>query len=159
MAIWNKSDDPWDRKPERRKPTVHETLREAAPKKSPLEALEAWNAKRKSDAKAKDASKLLPPEPCPWCGAPMTQGYMITGRDSIHWYPGIYKTAWFVKDKTGAYRVDTDGDFIMHKITWHCEKCQKMVFDASNLTSLEDPYIAPAEESEETEAPDVPQKE
>lgn len=154
MAFWKKSDDPWDRKPERR-PAVQETP--AEPKKSPLEALEDWNAKRITNAKAKDAEKLLPPEKCPWCGQDMTQGYLITGRDSIHWYPGIYKTAWFVKDKTGAFRVDTDGGFILYKITWHCEKCRKMVFDASNLESLEDPYIS--RETEKEEDCDVPKKE
>ena len=157
MPFWKKSEDPWDRKPEKRRPIIQEALEE--PKKSPLEALEDWNAKRKADAKAKDAEKLLPPEKCPWCGKDMTQGYMITGRDPIHWYPGIYKMAWFYRDKSGSFRVDMDGDFTMYKITWHCESCQKMVFDASNLKSLADPYIVTESEDKEADDHAIPEEE
>ena len=158
MAFWKKSEDPWDRKPEKR-PVIQESPSEDSGRTSetekeswnPGKRLDDWLEKRRTAAKEKEKESLLPPEKCPWCGQDMTQGYLITGRDSIHWYPGVYKTAWFSKDKTGAFRVDCDGALIMYKITWHCESCQKMVFDASNLQSLTDPYIQKDPFDEQTE--------
>ena len=67
MAFWNKSEDPWDLDPDKRRPAAGE---EAAEKKaddgSLLQDLRTWNEARKE----KKARRQTPPAPipCTWCG-------------------------------------------------------------------------------------------
>lgn len=123
MPFWKQSDDPWDRKPEKRRPMPKEAEK---PKKSILERLDGWQEDRKAAAREKEEARRLPPEPCPWCGKDMEQGYLITGRDPIHWRPGIYKFTLFSGD---TMRIDTQGDFTMYRTAWLCRECGKMVLD------------------------------
>lgn len=148
MAFWKKSGDPWERKPEKRKPAVYNPDASAAPeepRKGLLESLGGWNEKRRTAAKEAEEAKRLPPEKCPWCGRDMEQGYLYTGRDSIVWYPGVYRTAWISRDKTGAFRVDTVGSdtiFARYAVAWSCKGCKRMVLNSADFEPLDDPWIA-----------------
>lgn len=153
MPFWKKSEDPWDQKPKKQKPAVRETDMPVRPEekwKNPLERLDDWNEKRLAAAAEAAEAKRLPPEKCPWCGKDMEQGFLITGRDSIQWYPGIYKTAWISRDRTGSLRIDTDGEFVSYKVAWHCKDCKKMVLDTSTCGDSS-PYVGPFTKTEESE--------
>lgn len=119
MPFWKQSEDPWDRKPG--KPTPPKE-----PKADPLDTLKQWNEERKAKAKEQEEAKRLPPESCPWCGKEMEQGFLLTGGDPIRWYPGVYKTAWIMRDRAGSFRVDTEGDFALYKVAWLCRDCKKL---------------------------------
>lgn len=129
MAFWKQSDDPWDRKADKR---FKDFTGSSEPRESPVDTLKTWSEQRKAAAKEKEEARRLPPEKCPWCGKDMAQGFLFTGRDPIRWYPGIYKTAWFSRDRTGSFRVDNDEGALLqsYKITWLCRDCKKMVFNA-----------------------------
>ncbi len=133
MPFWKKSEDPWDQKPEKRR------LEPKEPKESPIDSLKRWNEERKAEAKEREEAKRLPPEKCPWCGKDMEQGYLLTGRDTIRWYPGIYKYK-FALFYSGGLRIDTQGDFTKYRITWLCRNCKKMVFDMPEFG--ENPWAA-----------------
>jgi hypothetical protein len=153
MPFWKKSEDPWDQKPKKQKPVITELDTPAQPEekwKNPLDKLDDWMEKREAAAKEAAEAKRLPPEKCPWCGQEMEQGFLLTGRDPINWYPGVYKTAWFSRDKTGSLRIDADGDFITYKVAWRCPSCKKIVFDTSNCKS-NTPYTDPFNQNNETE--------
>ena len=144
MAFWKQSDDPWDRKPDKRPPQPREPKE---PKENPVDTLKAWNEQRKAAAKEKEEARRLPPEKCPWCGKDMEQGFLYTGRDPIQWYPGIYKTAWFKRDRTGSFRVDTyedDSAWATYKTSWLCRDCKKIVFNVPDPEEYTPRVISPA---------------
>ncbi|MCI9300313.1 MAG: hypothetical protein HFF94_05975, partial [Oscillibacter sp.] len=85
MPFWKQSEDPWDQKPDKPRREPKE------PQANPLDSLKAWNEERKAKAKEKEEARRLPPEPCPWCGKEMEQGFLTGGRDSVRWYPGVHK--------------------------------------------------------------------
>lgn len=125
MPFWKPSDDPWDRKPEARRPEPKE------PKESPIDSLKQWNEDRKAAAKEKEQSKRLPPEPCPWCGKDMEQGFLTGGRDLVGWYPGIPRFDPFrsLSDGGGFAILDEGAPFSgYHKTAWLCRECGKLVF-------------------------------
>lgn len=145
MPFWKQSDDPWDRKPEKRRPMPKEAEK---PKKGILERLDGWQENRKSAAKEKEEAKRLPPEPCPWCGKDMEQGYLSSGR-GVWWAPGVpnFLAKWVsIEFAEGAFQVDHNGSLSPYKITWFCRDCKKMVFDISDSV----PYDYSAEETEKT---------
>ena len=165
MPFWKKSDDPWDQKPKRQKPVVREldtpveTTGEFEESKkrtwNPGDYLDGLIEKHRTAAREEDAKKLLPPEKCPWCGKDMEQGFIITGRDVVKWYPGVYRTAWISRDPTGSIRIDTDGEFQPYKITWYCKDCKKMVIDTTsceNYKSYTGPFTEPEETKEQEES-------
>lgn len=141
MPFWKPSDDPWDRKPDKC------PAQPKGPQANPLDSLKAWNEQRKANAKEKEEAKRLPPEPCPWCGKDMEQGFLLTGRDPIRWYPGVYKIAWLVRDEIGSFRVDTEEDFGHYKTAWLCRECGKIIFD---IPESERVYDFPGSQEEET---------
>ena len=145
MPFWKKSEDPWDRRDGFSKPPKE-------PKESAIDNLKQWNEERKAAAKEREEAKRLPPEPCPWCGKDMEQGYLITGRDSIHWRPGVYKFTLFSGLSEDGMRIDTQGDFTMYRITWLCRECGKMVFDIPEPERVYDfPESQDIEETETTQ--------
>ena len=126
MAFWNKSEDPWDMDPSKRRPAVREGEGEQDPDAgSLLDDLRAWNEERKE----KKARREVPPEPipCPWCGGEMEVGYLIGGRDAVR----------LVRERPGALRLFEDPLYIRgdgtfwcdYKIAWTCPKCRKLVLD------------------------------
>ena len=150
MPFWKQSEDPWDRKPDKpRQPPK-------APQANPLDSLNAWNAERKAKAKEKEEAKRLPPEPCPWCGKEMEQGFLIGGRGSAHWYPGIYKaTPLLGLDVTGRIDVQDEGSIWsgLYKTTWLCRDCKKAVFRMPDPPEYEDCFSPrAAEHTENTQA-------
>lgn len=127
MPFWKQSEDPWDRKPDKRRPAPKE-LKD--PQANPLDSLKAWNEDRKTKAKEKEEAKRLPPESCPWCGKEMTQGFILGGRDAVRWYPGVYKFELFRGlDGDAIDLLDNGSGFTSYKITWLCRDCKKIVFD------------------------------
>lgn len=139
MPFWKKSDDPWDRKPDK-------ALQPKEEKANLLDSLDAWNEDRKARAKEKEEAKRLPPEKCPWCGKDMEQGFMTGGRDSAaYWYSGVYKfnplrglgTADMIDvlDEGGAW----EG---CYKTIWLCRDCKKMVFDVTDALEHREPLTA-----------------
>ncbi len=139
MPFWKQSDDPWDRKPETPRPEPK------ASRENPMDSLKQWNEDRKAAAKEREDAKRLPPEPCPWCGKDMEQGYLITGRDPIRWHPGIYKFTLFSGLAGDAMRIDTEGTFTMYRTAWLCRECGKMVLD---IPEKERVYDAPEDEDD-----------
>ena len=147
MPFWKQSDDPWDRKPGK-SPQPRE------PKADPLDSLKTWNEERKAKAKEKEEAKRLPPEPCPWCGKDMEQGYMMGDRGGITWYAGVLttKAAWIGDSSKEHFNLASEGVFTMYKTVWLCRECGKMVFDMPDLPDPSDFYdpFAPRPETEET---------
>lgn len=126
MALWKKSEDPWDRKPGR--DWLDKPKEPKEPRENPVDKLKQWNEKRKADVEAQFHRS---PRPCPWCGKEMEQGYLSSGR-GIWWAPGIpsFAAKWISADLAkGAARVDSDGVWATYKISWLCRDCGKMVFD------------------------------
>lgn len=126
MAFWKQSDDPWDRKPDKRPTEPRE------PRENPIDGMKAWNERRKSAAKEKEEARRLPPEKCPWCGKDMEQGYLLGGRGAAKWYPGFLtaKAAWIGRSDVRGLDVLDEWNFLAYKTTWFCRDCKKMVFDA-----------------------------
>ena len=120
MPFWKQSEDPWDRKPDKPRREPKEPLANS------LDSLKAWNEERK----AKEKAKSLPPEPCPWCGKDMEQGYMMGGR-GITWYSGVLttKAAWIGDFSKEHFDLADEGAFTKYKTVWLCRECKKMVLD------------------------------
>ena len=148
MPFWKQSDDPWDRKPEKRCPKPKE------PAGSLMDSLRLWSEPRKAE-EAAQAAPDLPPEKCPWCGKEMEQGYLLGGRGSPLWYPGklTTKAAWIGRWDVQGLKVLDEGDIISCKTTWLCRECKKMVFTAPDPP---EPYnfFASHEKKEDGEPPD-----
>ena len=144
MAFWKQSEDPWERKPEKRRPPPKE------PRENHMDSLKAWNEERKARAKEKEEAKRLPPEKCPWCGKDMEQGYMMGGR-GITWYAGVLttKAAWIGDSSKEHFNLESEGVFTMYKTVWLCRDCKKMIFDMPDPPETYDPF-APRPEAEET---------
>ena len=147
MAFWKKSEDPWDQKPEKRR----EPREEKAPQANPLDSLKQWNEGRRARAKEKEEARRLPPEPCPWCGREMEQGFLTGGRDAVRWYPGVYKFD-PIRGLDAINRIDVldEGGIWggFYKTAWLCRDCKKAVFDMPEPYT-DDPF-APQAEKEET---------
>ena len=126
MPFWKQSEDPWDRKPDKPRREPRE------PQVNPLDSLKTWNQERKAKAREKEEARRLPPEPCPWCGKSMEQGFLEGGRDSVHWYAGIRRFDPFRGFDGGSINVlnECNAFFSNHfKVAWLCRECGKIVFD------------------------------
>lgn len=157
MAFWKQSDDPWDRKPDKR--PVPEPPESQEPQGNPLDSLKAWNEDRKAKAKEKEEAKRLPPEKCPWCGKDMEQGFMIGGRGCVSWYPGIYKTDFFRSPSDAdSINVQDEGSIWsgLYKTTWLCRDCKKAVFNMPDPEAQTDFFIVP--EKNETNEEETSEK-
>lgn len=67
-----------------------------------------------------------PPEKCPWCGGDMVKGYLRGGQDGVSWHPDKPK---FLSIPSISVDILNEGELLMYKTTWHCQKCHKMVLD------------------------------
>lgn len=146
MAFWNKSDDPWDVDPEKRRARSERKSRE--PMENPVDKLKSWNEKRKAEQAEKDAAEDAVTMDCPWCGKSMTRGYMESGRGGIIWTPGrmTARSAWIGPPREmmdQRLRVDDEGGLATCKTTWYCPDCEKMLFDAKGLRNPNAPYESP----------------
>lgn len=144
MPFWKQSEDPWDQKPDKPRREPKE------PQANPLDSLKAWNEERKAKAKEREEAKRLPPEPCPWCGKEMEQGFLTGGRDGVRWHPGIYKFELF--QSLGGIDVLEEGTWVPYKTTWLCRDCKKAVFHMPDPSEYEDSFSARiAEHTENTQ--------
>ena len=145
MPFWKQSEAPWDRKPDKPRREPRE------PQVNPLDSLKTWNQERKAKAKEKEEAKRLPPEPCPWCGKEMEQGFCTGGRDGVCWYPGIYRTD-LLRGLGSAGRINVldEGGLWggFYKTTWLCRDCKRAVFTMPDPPEVYDPF-APQAETEE----------
>lgn len=137
MAFWKKGEDPWDRKPEKRKPTTQPEM----PLKPP-----AW------------AQQKAPPPPmtCPWCGEEMTGGnlYSAEGRSTgcLCWQEGGYKS-WLDRMKPQEQYLSLG----CYEEAWYCAACQKLVLDVDVALKSHGPnyewkdgkIVFPAEEEQD----------
>ena len=118
MAFWKKSDDPWDRKPEKRKETVW--YEQDAPKEV--------NSVGEDTIRPIEDAELA--ECCPWCGKPMLLGHVDGGRDAVFWKEGKWKSvlvALFDEHTPRQMRIkDTAA-------VWYCETCEKLIAAVSGL--------------------------
>lgn len=148
MAFWKKSEDPWDIDPEKRKkqtpaPDLYDRdwgREEPEEQSGLLDAVrEQWTTRRQE----KRAALCLPPEPCPWCGKDMEQGF-LTGAKGISWWRGVpdAKARWLGTGRANTMRVDVEGVLATYKTTWYCPACEKMMFDASDLQTRLEEYSA-----------------
>lgn len=146
MAFWKKSEDPWDIDPEKRKKQKADLYeRERSTDRDAPEpegnglldaAREQWTRWRKERREA----LRLPPEPCPWCGKDMEQGFLNGGK-GIFWHRGIPDTGarWLGTGSADTMRVDVEGVLATYKTAWYCPACEKLVLDASDMeTRLEE---------------------
>ena len=145
MAFWKKGEDPWDWDPSKKRPAEPQE-----PRENPLDSLKAWNEDRKAKAKEKEEAKRLPPEKCPWCGKGMEQGFITGGRDSVRWYPGVYKFD-LIRGLNGDAMdlLDDYSGWSRYKTVWLCRDCKKMVCSMPDPPEVCDPF-APQAEKEET---------
>ena len=148
MPFWKQSEDPWDQKPDKPRREPKE------PQANPLDSLKTWNEERKAKAKEKEEAKRLPPEPCPWCGKEMEQGFLVGGRGGAHWYSGIYKADPLRGlDIAGGIDLLDEGSIWsgLYKTTWLCRDCKKAVFHMPDPSEYEDSFSARiAEHTENT---------
>lgn len=148
MPFWKKSEDPWDKKPDKPRPESRE------PRETPIDGLKAWNEERKAKAKEKAEAKRLPPEKCPWCGKDMEQGFLAGGRDGVRWHPGIYKYEFLRRlDSRGLDLLDEGSIWSgLYKTTWLCRDCKKAVFRMPDPLEYGDSFSARiAEQTENTQ--------
>ena len=143
MAFWNKSEDPWDRKPERRQAPADWTAEEKGPEPGLLDRAKGWNEGRK----AEKAEGETPPAPipCPWCGKKMGLRYLWGGvylskKKPGVWASGLSPDNWGLCDEgnpfTGSY-----------KTAWFCEDCRKLVVDVPEVMNRYDEYQQQLEET------------
>lgn len=132
MPFWKKSEDPWDMESGRPVSTVETPEQgETVPDKGLADQLQDWNDARKAEKARKQAEKTPAPIPCPWCGKPMTTGYLMGSRGTW-WAPGVpdFVSKWIsVGMAEGAFRVDTEGVLSTWQTAWYCEDCRKLAVD------------------------------
>lgn len=152
MPFWKQSEDPWDQKPDKRRPAPRE---DKAPQANPLDSLKQWNEDRRVKAKEKEEAKRLPPEKCPWCGQDMEQGFITGGRDAVRWYPGVCKFDPLRGLDAGAMDLlDEYSGWSRYKTVWLCRECGKMVLsipEAERAYDFPEPQDAGTEETKEEE--------
>jgi len=123
MAFWKKkSEDPWDRKPEK-KPAAS----------APVSAPEPpdWARVKK------------PPEPmnCPWCGKEMLSGNLYSSQnrgvyEGLSWYEGSHKS-WLEMMRNPAQEQFLHLGY--YEEAWYCTDCKKMVVDVGQALQQQRP--------------------
>ena len=121
MAFWEKSEDPWDMDPEKRKRAQTTFYEEEASAEEKTEWKLPWK---------KEKAEIVeePPMVCPWCGETMTKGYLTSGRDAVVW--GEQKpTALLGMAFIDTVTISNEGFMPSYKTCWHCKPCRKLVVD------------------------------
>ena len=109
MAFWKKSEDPWDRKPEKQR-----TAPEPAETEAPVLQSEA---------------EISASMACPWCGSPMLKGELrSTGRGlaGMCWNEGPSRSfleSFGATDQPGRLELGISEE------AWYCTACRKLVLD------------------------------
>ena len=138
MAFWKKSDDPWDRKPEKRETNWYEN-NTAPVADEPVGAGVPTGAEEKErlgDSLRKflsgEEDAPIAPEPCPWCGKDMDWGRITGGRDRVIWRNWKPKGILGLSRPEGWKELDLldEGEWTSYKTAWLCGDCGKMVLAA-----------------------------
>ena len=104
MAFWKKSEDPWDRKSEKRTPAQ----------------IPDWYRTEETASQ-----ESLDGEPCPWCGQPMVAGTLYgQSRGGMQWRKGGYQGFLDSLAFTGM-KIDLGA----YEDAWYCPACQKMTLN------------------------------
>lgn len=130
MAFWEKSEDPWDIDPAKRKreqttwsvPQEVSGLEENGEDESFLSEVAGLFKKKP------DPIENLPDMVCPWCGKEMTKGYLTGGRDMIRWSaekPGAVFGSAFLD----TVDIQSEGVLSNYKTSWYCASCRRLVVD------------------------------
>ena len=125
MAFWKKSEDPWDIDPEKKRretASYFETEEPAVEEEDTKESFLSGLFKKKEEP----VEEI--PVPCPYCGNPMTKGYLNGGRDNVHWtqgkpsFLGIFDDRLLISDEGGMLSAS-------YKTCHMCEECRKLIVD------------------------------
>ena len=148
MPFWKKSEDPWDREPERKRDQAE------TPQAQPSGETQDWSA-WKAPWESEDAeAQSPPPMACPWCGRDMQVGRITGGGDPVRWRPG-WPQSIFEGAPWGEWvRIDHEGGFLhRYKAAWLCRACRRMVleFPAEELEAPQDTWQTPPADGEETD--------
>lgn len=141
MAIWKKSEDPWDVAPAGRRI-------KRAREENPLDALKGWSKERRAKAAAREAEwEAQPKEVCPWCGEAMERGCLQGGGRGVYWYPGRHtaSAAWWGPGAIEeSFQVDDEGGLLKgaYKTAWYCRTCGRIVTAALEKLSGDAPAQA-----------------
>lgn len=133
MAFWKKSDDPWDRKPEKRKETVWYEQDVPDTESTQPEEESLGESIRKFWLGVGVDEEPIPPEICPWCGKEMEWGRLTGGRDSVIWQNWQPKGVLDFKKPENwksLNMLDEEKGLSSFKTVWLCSDCGKMVLDA-----------------------------
>lgn len=159
MAFWKKSDDPWDRKPEKRQETTW--YEQDAP---PAEEKRELTPEEQRIRNIIEGPKATPvtPEQCPWCGKDMEMVSVYSRGGTVCWRKGE-PGRWVDDDQVLQDPVDSIWD-IPRKRAWYCESCGKMTLAVPKpKTMLNDPnsfadYARQWKEMEEREKEEARRK-
>lgn len=118
MAFWKKkSDDPWDRVPEKRRGTEESLAQE--PTAEELRIRSIIEGSKES---------AVTPEVCPWCGKDMVSVSIYSRRGIVCWRKGC-PGRWNDDDHVLQDPCESIWD-IPSKSAWYCEVCEKIVVEA-----------------------------
>lgn len=157
MAFWKKSDDPWDRKPEKREET---TWYEPPPAEEEKELTP--EAQRIRDIIEGPKATPVTPEKCPWCSKDMERVSIYARGGTVCWRKGE-PGRWLDDDQVLQDAVESIWD-IPRKWAWYCESCGKMTVAVPKpKTPLNDPnsfadYARQWKEREEREQEEARRK-
>ena len=147
MPFWKKSEDPWDREPERKRDQAE------TPQAQPSGETQDWSA-WKAPWESEDAeAQSPPPMACPWCGRDMQVGRITGGGDPVRWRPGWPPRVLGPGDGV-PIRVDHEGTVLLrYKTAYLCRACRRMVleFPAEELEAPQDTWQTPPADGEETD--------
>ena len=130
MAFWKKkSEDPWDRDPDRkREPTV---FYERDPEPVPMTtAKEPEGLAVPEQPRAVEQSQPPVVPDCPWCGRPMLRAWLLGGRDLLCFTDQEPHGFWGSLGHEKTYLGDDTG-FLggNYQSCWQCKPCRKLVID------------------------------
>ena len=125
MAFWKKSDDPWDRKPEKQQTIWRENDAPAEP--APPSEPDRLTPKEERIRNIIEGPKAAPvvPEKCPWCGQDMKRVYIFS-KSFTKWsyeMPGGWLQDYEILEDVGGL-FDP-----VYKQGSYCESCEKMTLN------------------------------
>ena len=117
MAFWKKSEDPWDRKPEKQKFSISFPEKETTQKQEPA-PIPSWYRTEEIPASVN----------CPWCGEPMLYGTLYGNGRAMQWREGPFRGGLDAMRFTG-WKIDLGGS----ETAWYCPSCRKLMLDIEGM--------------------------
>ena len=116
MAFWKKSDDPWDRKPEKQKETV------CYEQDTPKEAANSVGADTIRPSESAEKAEV-----CPWCGKTMERAFLCGGRDGIRLSEKKPTPVLGTAFMEGIIDIADEGFLPYYKSCFICRACARLV--------------------------------